>query len=168
MQISRRGALLGAGAAAAIAATTAPLAIKAALAGDPDARIFALVEEYDGCLAKMKKAMDHYTQLVTEKMPSHLRGVVILDHKEPLRIEAWEALEDVVDLPEIVVLRDKENRLKHRCHDLLHRLLQIEATTLQGVCAKLRLAMRPRHCIDIDIVRAAVADIERLAGEARS
>ncbi len=62
----------------------------------------------------MKKAMDHYIQAVRKKMPPHLRDVDLLDHKDPLQMEAWDAVEDIVEYPEVEVLRDKENRLKQR------------------------------------------------------
>ncbi len=134
MQISRRDALMGASAAAvATGATVAPLAIKAVLAGVPmpatadvasaatavpasasDARIFALVEEHDRTFAEKDKAKSRWCDAVTEKMPSHLRDVGFLDHKDPLQMEAWDAVEDIVDYPEVEVLRDKENRLKQR------------------------------------------------------
>ncbi len=168
MQISRRGALLGAGAAVVTGAATAPLAIKAALAGASDAQILVLVEEHDRTFAEMKKAGGRWCDAVMEKMPPHLRHVDMLDHKEPLQKEAFHAAMDACDYPEVKVLRDKEDRLRERCHDLERQLSQTEAITLQGVCAKFRIAEPLRYRTDDDLGDSAIADVERLAGEPRS
>ncbi len=168
MQITRRNALVGVGAAVATGAATAPLAIKAALAGASDARIFALVEEHGRTLAEMKKAGGRCFEAVLERMPPHLRCVDMLDHKEALQMEAFDAAVDAFDYPEVKVLKDKEDRLKHRRHELQGHLSQTEATTLQGVRAKLRISMRPGYRIDEDIVRSAAADLDRLSGRAVS
>ena len=168
MQISRRDALMGATAAVITGAAAAPLAIKATLAGASDARIFALVEEHGRTFAEMDAAGDRWFNAVIEKMPVHLRGVDLLDRKEALQKEAFHAAMEACDYPEVKVLRDKEDRLRERCHDLKRQLSQTEAMTLQGVCAKFRIAKPLRYRTDDDLGDSAVADVERLAGEARS
>ena len=174
MTISRRSALLGATAAAAVTGlTVAPLAmeavaVKAALAGDPDARILALAEEHDRTLAAHNKAGARWCDAVRERMPPHLRHVELLSHKEPLQMEAWDAISEICEYPEVEALRAAEARLKERCHDLEGRLTQTEAMTLQGVCAKFRIARPLRYRTDDDLGDSAVADLERLSGESRS
>ena len=187
MSITRRDALMGATAAAVVTgATVAPLA-KAVLAGVPmpaaadvasaatavsartsDARIFALVEEHDRTVAEMEKAGELWFEAVMERMPPHLRDVPTLDPttKIPNR-EFWGAVNEACEYPEIKVLRDAENRIEERCRELVDRLSQTEATTLQGVLAKLRFADQCRWFCS-DMVRSATAEMERLAGEARS
>ncbi len=174
MTISRRGAMLGATAAVATAATTAPLAIKAAgvkvaLASASDARIFALVEEHDRTLAAENKAGVRWYDAVFERMPPHLRNVPTLDPttKIPNR-EFWDAAHEAWDCPEVKALGVTENRLKERCRELVDRLSQTEATTLEGVRAKIRFVTRPGHCLHDDVVCSAAADLERLAGEVPS
>ena len=66
--------------------------------------------------------------------------------------------------PENVWLITLENKVRERHSKLLDRLSQTEATTLQGVCAKLRIGTRPEYRIHEHIVRSAAADLERMAG----
>ncbi len=175
MQISRRGALLGATAAAVVTgAATAPLAIKAAgvkaaLAGAPDARILVLVEEHDRTLAAQNKAGARWFEAVMERMPPHLRHVELFGHRgRDIPWDAWHAILEICKYPEVQALRVVEDRLKERCHDLEGRLTQTEAMTLEGVCAKFRIAKPLRYRTDDDLGDSAIADVERLAGEPRS
>ncbi len=174
MQISRRDALRGATAAAVITgAATVPLAIKAAgvkaaLASASDARIFILIEEHDRTFAEMRKAHDRCGKAAVEKMPPHLRHVKILGSKGSIiNREAWDATLESFKHPEVKTLWAAENRLKERCREIAAQISQTEATTLEGVCAKMRFAMQS-DCFETDIVRSVAADLERLAGEARS
>jgi hypothetical protein len=128
MTISRRDALMGAGAAVVTGAATAPLAIKATLAGASDARIFALVEEHDRTLAEMDTAGERWFNAVMEKMPPHLRHVKLFGHRgRDIPRDAWHAIFQICDYPECLLLRAAEDRLRERCHDLKGRLSQIEA-----------------------------------------
>ncbi len=174
MQISRRDALMGAGAAAVTGLTVAPLSmkaagVKAALADAPDARILALAEEHDRTFAEWNKAGARWCDAVTEKMPPHLRHVKLFGHRgRDIPRDAWHAIFQICDYPECLLLRAAEDRLKERCHDLERQLSQTEAMTLQGVCAKFRIAKPLRYRTDDDLGDSAIADVERLAGEARS
>ena len=172
MNITRRDALRGATAAAVVTgAITAPLAlkaagVKAALASASDARIFVLIEEHDRTFAEMRKANGCWCEAMWERMPSHLRYVSPLDSdiSPDVRHESWDAIYNVGIRPEVKALQVVEDRLKERCDELVDRLSQTEATTLQGVRAKMRFATRPGQGIDHDIVRSAAADLERLVG----
>ncbi len=188
MQITRRDALMGATAAAvATGATVAPLAIKAVLAGVPmpatadvasaatavsasvsDARIFALVEEHERAEAEMEKAGKRWFEAVMGRMPAHLRNVPTLDPttKIPNR-EFWDAAGEAWDCPEVKALGDIRNGLRERCHELVDRLALTEATTLEGVRAKMRFVTRPERRPHNDVVCSAAADLERLVGGAR-
>ena len=169
MNITRRDALLGATAAAAVTGLTAvPLAIKAAgvkavLVGTSDARIVALAEEHDRTLAEMDKTKDRWCDLLTEKLPPHLRHVDLLKSRPVFHL----ALEVCKD-PELKALGAAEDRLVERRREIIAQLSQTEARTLQGVCTKFRVAMRPGHRSGCDLIDSAVADLECLAGEARS
>ena len=164
MQISRRDALVGASAAAVVGVPTV------VLASASDARIFVLVEEHDRTLAEMDKARDRWAEAAVERMPPHLRHVDILDSKvsRSVQHEALNAISEACKHPEIKALEVGRDRLKERCHELAGQLSQTEATTLEGVRAKMRFVTRPGHHIDDDIIRSVAADLERLAGEARS
>ena len=171
MKLTRRSALIGAGAAVATGAVTAPLAIKAAgvkaaLAGAPDAQILALAEEHDRTFAEWKKAGVRWSHAVRERLPPHLRDVSPFDTPDGLPSDlVWKAILKASNYPEVEVLRTKEHRLEERCHDLEGRLSQTKATTLQGVCAKFRAANESGHRVDYDLFDSAVADVKRLAGE---
>ena len=175
MSISRRDALKGATAAAVVTGTlTAPLAIKAAgvkaaLASASDARIFVLIEEHDRTFAEMRKANGCWCEAVWERMPPHLRYVSPFDRASGIPSgELWDAIKEAWDYPEVEARMAAKDRLEERCDELVDRLSQTEATTLEGVRAKMRFATRSGQGIDDDIVRSATADLERLAGEARS
>ena len=174
MSISRRDALRGATAAAVITgAALAPLAIKAAgakaaLASASDARIFALIEEHDRTFAEMRKARDRWCEAVAGKMPPHLRHVDILGSRGSIiNQEAWDATIEVFKSPDIKALQAVEDRLKERCREIAAQISQTEATTLEGVRAKMRFVMQS-DCFESDIVRSVAADLERLAGETQS
>ena len=175
MQISRRDALMGATAAAVVTgATVVPLAIKAAgvkvaLVSASDARIFALVEEHERAVAEMEKAGERWFEAVMGRMPPHLRNVPTLDPttKIPNR-EFWDAANEAWNCPEVEALGVTENRLRERCQELVDRLSQTEAMTLQGMCAKFRIASPLRYRADDDLGDSVIADLERLAGEVRS
>lgn len=174
MQISRRTALAGGAAAITTAAVTVPLAIKAAgvkvaLASASDARIFALVEEHERAGVEADKAGERWFEAVMGRMPPRLRHVSPFDTPEGLPSQVvWDAILEASNYPEVEALKAAEDRFKERCRELVDRLSRTEATTLQGVCIKFRIAMRPRHRIGYDLIDSAATDIERMAGEARS
>ena len=162
--IGRRNVLVGGSAVMAVAGVPG-----AALAGALDARILALAEEHDRTFAEMNKAGDRWCEAVTEKMPPHLRNVSPLNPPPGIsREELWDALKKAGDYPEVEALRAEDNRFKERCRELVGRLSQTEATTLEGMYTKMHIARRPGYGIDDDIVSSVAADLERLAGEARS
>jgi len=167
MQISRRNALVGAG--AAVVAGVPMSAVARANQAGSDARILALIEEHGRTFAEMNDARERWCEAVSEKMPSHLRHVDILGSGPPriIRRDAWDAAVEAFAYPGVKSLETERNRLKERCRELVGRLSQTEATTLEGVCAKMRFATRPRYGIHDDIVCSAAVDLERLAGEAR-
>ncbi len=108
MNITRRDALRGAAAVAAITgAITVPLAIKAAgakaaLASASDARIFILIEEHDRTFAEMRKAGDRCSEAAWERMPPHLRHVEILGSRGSIiNREAWDATLESFKHPEV-------------------------------------------------------------------
>ena len=169
MRISRRDALTGATAAAAVAAVPAVASADALPVADTsDTQIFALVEEYDRTFAEMHKARDLWCEVVVEKMPPHLQRVLPLGSKNPLSREAIRAAIQACEHPEVKVLQVPDNRLKERCDEIAVRLSQTEPMTLEGVCTKLRFATRGWLRKKGDIFWSIAADLERLAGEARS
>ena len=174
MQITRRNALLGATAAAAVTGLTAvPLAmkaagVKAALSSTSDAQIVALAEEHDRVFSEMDKAGDCWYEAVMAMLPPHLRQVSLLDHKNSWQMVVWRVVLKTCEYPKLKTLRAEEDRLRERCDELTGRLSQTEATTLQGVCTKFRVTMGPAHRSGCNLIDSAVADLGRLAGEMRS
>ncbi len=140
MQISRRNALMGATAAAVITgAATIPLAFKAALAGEP---LLAMEQEW-------LESRDYY-----ETYPDQSEEV--------------------------------DDRLFDKLLDLQYRILLTEAKSPAGVAVKLRMhcrnncwaeedfaapkpedALRGVGNLEVLPLKAALHDLERLAGEAR-
>ena len=163
-KLTRRAVLAGVP-AVAFGGTFTAITATAVLAGASDARIFALAEEHDRAFAEMHRARDRWCEAAAEKMPPHLRQVPLLDHKEPLQNEAWHAVIEACEHPEVWTLIAEDDSLKERCRELVGRLSQTKATTLKGVCTKMRIAIEPGYRND-DIVRSVAADLERLAGGA--
>ncbi len=163
MRISRHDALKRGGTVIAFPGTFAAATATTMFAETSDASILALTEELDQALAEMVKARDRLCEAVTESMPPHLQHVDICKSREALR-----ATVEAFKYPENAWLITLENKAKERHSKLLDRLSQTEATTLQGVHAKLRISMRPGYRIGEDIVRSAAADLERLSGRAVS
>ena len=166
MNITRRDALLGATAAAAVTGlTVAPLAIKAAgvkaalaLAGDP---VIGLSDQLRAVWKAWMSAQDVYEEAC------HRVGYTtfgIGGVRRELGIEP---------------LWQEEQRLKARFWDLHARLLEMQATTPGGVLAKLQgfydgeieeiIAGRdPYNDLPAEWAASVYRDLERLAGEVRS
>ena len=160
MQITRRNALVSAGAAAVTGLTVAPLAIKAALAGDP---VIGLSDQLRAVWKAWMSARNVYEEAC------HGVGFntcfVGHDARREFGIEP---------------LWQEEQRLKARFWDLQARLLDMPATTPGGALAKLRgfyhdeeiaeIMAGNEPCDDLPAEWAASVyrDLERLAGEARS
>ena len=174
MKLTRRSALIGAGAAVCTGGATVLVAfktsgIKTALAGAPDAQILALAEQHDRTFAEMNEADHRCGDALWKKMPAGLRYVDPFDFSNRSRAtEVWKAIAKAGEYPECEALRVVANSLKERCHELAGWMSQIKAMTLQGMSTKLRIAMLPGHRYDCDMVHSVAADLERLAGEARS
>ena len=164
MQITRRGAMLGASAAAVTGLTVAPVAMKAdgvqaALAGDP---VIGLSQELRAVWTAWMSAGDVYEEAC------HRAGFTTFEAREVRRELGIEPL------------WQEEQRLKARFWDLQARLLDTPATTTGGVLAKFRgfysdyetanimAGDLPCDPLDSEFAASIYRDLERLAGEARS
>ncbi len=195
MQISRRGALLGATAAAAVTGlTVAPLAmkaagVKAALAGDPVLPAYEAFEavrrEYivaDNHIDAIRKAVD------AEMPPEPHFGRVWLDLSDAERDEgaAWRQIH--ANRVEAILGGDQDEIIE-ACYVPMRAaynvLIGIEATTLAGLLCQIRAwafmyesprdsevsKIDPKDWGDLDpelVLPRVYHDIERLAGEAPS
>ena len=165
MSITRRNALLGATAAAAVTGlTVAPLAMKAAgvkvaLAGDP---VIGLVQQLNAAWTAWMTADDAFEDAC------HRAGFNTFEYSTKCRDSG------------IKELRQERERWKARFWDLEPRVLDTPATTLHGVIAKLRdfyhddeiALMRagdlPADDLEKKWAASIYRDLEHLAGEARS
>ena len=156
MQISRRNALMGATAAAIVTgAATAPLAIKATLAGDP---VIELSQQLRGTRKAWYDAIDVFEEA------AHRGGRSCLIGQEASRELGIEPL------------WQERERYEAQFWDLQARLLDMPATTPGGVVAKLRGFYHDAEIADIrtggdpvdplpsEFAASIYRDLERLSG----
>ena len=190
MQITRRNALVGATAAAAVTGlTTAPLAmkaagVKAALAGDPDAGLLALSDRLDSALAAWTEARRRFSEIGYEAertMPLEQPWLVGRTPAEQARKRA--IYDRHMKAHGVLTLGRECAKLEGECGDLSAAVLRTRAQTPAGIIRK--LALVPYGIQDSDlgsgwaveygepdpaafVVGSIRRDLERLAGEARS
>ena len=161
MQITRRAALKG---GAAIAALGAPLAVIPFRATAEDAEVFALIEKRGRQLEIERAASIRWGKAVRSLTPPELRGVDIFDSRWE---EADKAFLEVCERPEIKTLFAEADRQKETRRGLENRLAETPASTLAGIHAKfqdaIRVGQRGRY-LDHEIALSAVDDVARLVG----
>lgn len=212
MQISRRDALLGATAAAVVTgATTAPLAMKAALAGDP---VIGLSEELRAASEAWFSAIDAFEDASHDVGFNICYDDGLVDVETPDGRARWSASEirqaaedgrrhhKITPEQRDAALAEIERRKREghevrrelgieslhqerehweaRYWDLQARLLDMPATTLRGVLAKMRgfyhdgeivgimAGNDPDNGLEPEWAASVYRDLERLAGAARS
>ncbi len=158
MNITRRDALATGAAAITTAAITAPLAIKAALGGDP---VIAVAQQLRAANKAWVAADVVFEEAADRAGGSSLTG--------------QEACREIG----IESLWQERERAKARYRDLCGRLLDTPATTTRGVLAKLRgfyldgeiADMRaggyPDNALPMEYAASVYRDLERLAGGPR-
>ena len=189
MQISRRDALLGATAAAVVTgAATAPLAFKAALAGDP---VLPAYEAFEVVRREYIATSDHIyavCEAVDAGMPPEPhpgRHYPDLSDAEWDEAVAWRRIharrvEDRLGADQDDIMDIHHDRILDGYHDLM----DIQATTVAGLLCQVRAWWAAYETVrDADVpeigpedrivepqvlVQHLYHDIARLAGEARS
>ena len=159
--ITRRAALKG---TAAVAAVVAPLAVIPFRATAEDAKVFALIEERGRQLEIEDAARIRWNRAVRSLTPPELRGVDILDIWAPRYEEADKAFKEICERPEIKTLFAETRRQEETRRGLEKRLAETPARTLEGIHAKFQDAIERGGHLD-DIAQSAVDDLKRLVGE---
>ena len=129
MSLSRRGALLGATAAAVVTgAITAPLAIKAALAGDP---VLPAFEAYEA--ARLEAiAMSNHRLAIVEEVEAELPPAPHVGRYLDLSAAELDLLTALVDNPGRTMSRDELlDKLSHREWDPFDRSIDVRVTRLR-------------------------------------
>ncbi len=189
MQISRRDALLGATAAAVVTgAATAPLAVKAALIGDP---VLPAYEAFEATRREYIATSDHLNVLrkavEAEMPPKPHRNRTYLDLSDAERDEgaAWRQIHARRVMARLGMDEDSLSDIYYDRMQLAYdALADIQATTIAGMLCQVR-AWWNAHEVTRDtevpkpdpeashfdpevIVQRLYHDVARLAGEARS
>ncbi len=127
---------------------------------NPDARVFALIEEHGAAARLLKASRRRRHKAVQEALPLRLRGDKFsnMSHKD------INLLIEVTERPSITALSAEEDRLKDGCKAVVERLTETPARTLEGIHAKFQDAIERGGHLD-DIAQSAVDDLERLVGE---
>ncbi len=187
MQITRRGALVGAGAAVVTGAAVAPLAIKAALAGDP---VLPAYEAFEAVRREYIAASDHIyavCEAVDAEMPPEPypgRFYPDLSDAERDAGAAWRRIhahrvEDRLGADQDDIMNAHHDRI----YDGYHDLMDIQATTVAGLLCQVRAWWAAHETVrDTDVpepgpedrifepqvlVQRLYQDIARLTGESR-
>ena len=147
MQITRRGALLGASAAAVTGLTVAPIGMKtanvrAALAGDPVLPAYEAFEAVRRAYIAANDHVDAIREAVTAEMPpepSAGRGYLEMSDAEQDEEVAWmqiqaRRVEDRLGADEDDIMNVHSDRIWDGCHDLM----DIQATTVAGLLCQVR------------------------------
>ena len=186
MQISRRNALLGATAAAAVAGV--PVAVQAALAGDP---VLPAYEAFEAVRRQYIATSDHIDTIrkaIDVEMPPHPhpnRTYLELSAAEWDETCEWRGLynrhmESRLGADEDDIMNAQHDRISDGFHDLM----DIQATTAAGLLCQVRAwwaVYETVHDTEVPepgpedsfydpdvVVRRLYHDIARLAGEAWS
>ncbi len=190
MNITRRYALLGATAAAAVTGlTVAPLAIKAAgvkaaLAGEPDVSLLALCDRLDAALAAWTETSRKFYSARYEAdrtMPLEQPWLVGRTPAEQARKQA--IYDRHMKAHGVRALAREKGKLEGECGDLSAAVLRTRAQTPAGIIRKLALVPYGAQDGDLEIqwaikhdehdpvafvVGSIRRDLERLAGSAPS
>jgi hypothetical protein len=167
-KITRRAALKGTAAVAAVSALGAPLAVIPLRATAEDAEVFALIEKR-GCQLKIERAASiRCVKAATSLMPPELRAVDTADSSNPRWREANIVFFEICKRPEIQTLFDERRRQDETCRGLEKRLAETPASTLAGIHAKLQDAIGVGHrgrYLHEKIALSAADDVARLVGQ---
>ncbi len=162
--LTRRAALKG-GTAVACAAAAGMVAAPALTAqSNPDARVFALIEERAAAAHLVKAAEDRWFEAFQEALPPHLRAVGFRDTSDQDRA----LFNEVLGRPSIEARWFEKRRLEDECKAVVERLAETPASTLEGIHAKfqdtIKVGWRGRY-LHHDIALSAVDDLAHLVGE---
>ncbi len=165
--LTRRAALKGgtAVACAAVAGTVAAPVLAAQ--SNPDARVFALIEEHGAATRVIEVAWDRWRLAAKNALPPRLLNTNYLD----LSREDQDLFSDILSRPDLKALSNPARRLEDECKAVIERPAKTPASTLEGVHAKLQDAIktgwRGRY-LDDDIALSAVDDLARMVRRAES
>ena len=163
--LTRRAALKGGTAVACAAAAGMVAAPALAAESNPDARVFALIEERATAAHLVKAAEDRWFEAFQEALPPHLRAVGFRDTSREDRA----LFNEVLGRPSIEALSAERRRFEDECKAVVERLAETPASTLEGIHAKFQDAIqsgRRGRYLNRDIALSAVDDLARLAGRA--
>ncbi len=163
-KITRRAALRGGTAVACAAAAGMVAAPVLAAQSNPDARVFALIEEHGAAARLLEAARRRWYEAVQEALPLRLRD----DKLSNMRGKDIDLFHEVLERPSITALFAEEDRMKDGCKAVVERLAETPARTLEGIHAKFQDAIKGGgrdRCLDDDIALSAVDDVARLIGE---
>ena len=154
MNITRRSALITA--SAAIVAAGTPAAVNAAARGNPDAALFALLDELE------RVDRDYWKARRALVMELNAIGVSIAWGIADRR--AYEAkVERIENSPKVSALRALRDKLICRSEQLAAEIRATPAGTVAGVLRKVQASN-----VTTPMIASAMRDLELLAGEARS
>ncbi len=162
-EITRRTALRGGTPVACAAAAGMVAAPVLAAQSNPDARVFALIEEHGAAARLLEASWRRWYEAFQEALPLRLRGdkFALLRHKD------FDLFHEILGRPSITALSAEEQRLEDGCKAVVGRLTGTPARTLEGIHAKFQDAIKGGgrdRCLDDDIALSAVDDVARLIG----
>ncbi len=156
-EITRRAALRGGTAVACAAAAGMVAAPVLAAQSNPDARVFALIEEHGAAARLLKASGRRWYEAVQEALPLRFRG----DKLSSLGRKDLDLLHEILGRPSITALSAEERRLEDGCKAVVERLTETPARTLEGIHAKFQDAIERGGHLG-DIAQSAVDDLGRL------
>jgi hypothetical protein len=135
---------------------------RAALKGETtaeDGEVFGLVEEWWQQLKLEHAALTRSREAIQPLMPPGLQ----VTEDAVLLIKGRDTFREIIQTPEIAALFDEHDQRQKTRLDLGCRLAETPANTLDGINAKMKVAMKTGP--NTDITLSAADDLDRLAGE---
>ncbi len=122
-EMTRRAALRGTAAVAAVSAAGMVAAPVLATQSNPDARVLALIEEHGTAARLLKAARRRWYKAIQEALPLRLR----YDKISNMRGKDFDLLHEIVGRPSIKALSAEEQRLEDGCKAVVERLTETPA-----------------------------------------
>ena len=142
-------------------AIAAPLAVIPLRTKAEDGEIYHLIEERGYQFELECAAESRWREAVQSLMPADFQWSTALQSPETV-----EEYLEICRRPEIDALFAESDRRRKVCLGLGNRLAETPATTLSGINAKMKVAMKAGR--NTAIARSAADDLERLAGRAEA
>ena len=159
-EMTRRAALRGTAAVAAVSAAGMVAAPVLAVQSNPDARVLALIEEHGTAARLSKAAWRRWREVVHEALGPRLQPAKYSD----MSPEDRDLFHEILGRHGTTPLSDEAQRLEDECKAVVERLAETPARTLEGIHAKFQDAIKRGGHLG-DIAQSAVDDLGRLVGE---